>query len=77
MTGYYDIVLGVIPTALIGITALLTVFGLDLTTAVPLGASVSVGVIGHAMFVNAPVDGNAAPDATVASAASGTPVADD
>lgn len=56
MTGYYDIVLGLIPVALLGITAALTVVGLSLTTAVPLAATVSVGLIGHAMFVNAPVD---------------------
>jgi hypothetical protein len=56
MTEYYDAVLGLIPAALVGITAALTIAGFDLTTAVPLGALVSVGVIGHAMFVNAPTD---------------------
>jgi len=56
MTEYYDAVLGLIPLALVGIAGALTIAGFDLTTAVPLGALVSVGVIGHAMFVNAPVD---------------------
>ncbi|MCU4741495.1 hypothetical protein OB955_11115 [Halobacteria archaeon AArc-m2/3/4] len=57
MAGYYDIVLGLIPVALVGITAALTVVGISLTTAVPFGAIIAIGLIGHAMFVNAPVDG--------------------
>ena len=60
MTGYYDYVLGVIPLALIGITAVLSAVGLQLTQAVPVGAGASVLVIGHALFVNAPVDAPAA-----------------
>jgi hypothetical protein len=56
MTDYYDHVLGLIPVALIGLTALLTTAGLGLTAAVPVAASVSVALIGHAMFVNGPVD---------------------
>jgi len=55
MTGYYDLVLGLIPVALLGLTAALTAAGLGLTTAVPIAASVPVALIGHAMFVNAPV----------------------
>jgi hypothetical protein len=54
MTGYYDIVLGLIPVALIGITAALTFVGVSLTAAVPLGSLVAMGIIGHAMFVNTP-----------------------
>ncbi len=54
MTGYYDIVLGLIPVALVGITAALTVVGLTLTTAVPIAAFVAITLMGHAMFVNAP-----------------------
>ena len=56
MTGYYDIVLGLIPVALLGITAALTFVGLSLTTAVPIGALVAMVIIGHAMFVNSPAD---------------------
>ncbi|MFT4890806.1 MAG: hypothetical protein ACI9YT_001727 [Halobacteriales archaeon] len=56
MTEYYDAVLGLIPLALVGIAGVLTIAGFDLTTAIQVGALVSVGVIGHAMFVNAPVD---------------------
>lgn len=55
MTGYYDIVLGLIPLTLVGITGTLTLFGFALTSAVPLAAIVAVGLIGHAMFVNSPV----------------------
>ncbi|RQG89936.1 hypothetical protein EA462_07965 [Natrarchaeobius halalkaliphilus] len=56
MTGYYDIVLGLIPVALLGITAALTLVGISLTTAIPAGAFVSMMIIGHAMFVNTPAD---------------------
>lgn len=61
MTGYYDIILGLIPVALLGVTAALTVVGISLTSAVSLGALVAVVLVGHAMFVNAPVDGRDQP----------------
>lgn len=61
MTGYYDVVLGLIPLALVGITTVLVVVGgVGLTTAIPLASVVAVGLIGHAMFVRAPVDAPAA-----------------
>lgn len=53
---YYDLVLGLIPLALLALTGSLTVAGVGLTTAVPLAATVSAGIVGHALFVNAPVD---------------------
>jgi hypothetical protein len=56
MTGYYDIVLGLIPLAMAGITGGLLLAGFALTTAIPLASVVAVALIGHAMFVNAPVD---------------------
>lgn len=56
MTGYYDIVLGLIPLALAGITGVLLIAGLELTTAIPLASVAAVALIGHAMFVRAPVD---------------------
>lgn len=56
MTGYYDIVLGLIPLAMAGITGGLMLAGFALTTAIPMASVVAVGLIGHAMFVNAPVD---------------------
>lgn len=56
MAEYYDLVLGLIPLALLGTTAALTVVGVSATAAVPFGAVVAIGLMGHAMFVNAPVD---------------------
>ena len=56
MTGYYDLVLGLIPLALLGITGALTLAGLSVTIAVPMAATVPVALIGHAMFVRSPVD---------------------
>jgi hypothetical protein len=53
---YYDLILGLIPLALLGLTGVLTLGGLTLTTAVPIAASASVGLIGHALFIRAPVD---------------------
>jgi hypothetical protein len=60
MARYYDLVLGLIPLALGGIAAVLVAAGFALTTAIPIAASVSVGLIGHAMFVNGPVEESAA-----------------
>ena len=62
MTGYYDLILGLIPLALVGVTGAFSIAGLALTTAVPLGAFVSVLLIGHALFVNGPVDEASAPN---------------
>ncbi|RQG96252.1 hypothetical protein [Natrarchaeobius oligotrophus] len=56
MTGYYDIVLGLIPVALLGITAALILVGLSLTAAVPIGAFAAMVIIGHAMFVRTPAE---------------------
>jgi len=53
---YYDLILVLIPAALLGLTGALTVSGLALTTAVPLAAAVSAGMVGHAMFLKAPVE---------------------
>ena len=54
MIGYYDLILALIPIALLGGTAALLATGLSLTVAVPLSATVAVGLVGHAMFVNGP-----------------------
>lgn len=61
MTGYYDYVLGLIPAALLGITTFLSVLGIPLTQAVPVGAGASILVMGHALFVNGPVEETSAP----------------
>jgi hypothetical protein len=54
MTKYYDVVLGLIPLALGGVTAALTAAGFALTTAIPVASVAAVGLMGHAMFVNGP-----------------------
>ncbi len=56
MTGYYDMVLGLIPLTLAGLSGALVLFGVELTTAIPLASLVAVLLIGHAMFVRTPVN---------------------
>lgn len=78
MAHYYDLVLGLIPLALGGITTVLAAVGVSLTLAVPIAATVAVALIGHGMFVRAPGASaapqsgspavNAAPDSTINSA---------
>ncbi|USZ68593.1 hypothetical protein NGM10_02350 [Halorussus salilacus] len=68
MTGYYDIILGLIPLSLIGITAVLSAAGISLTAAVPFAATVPVALIGHALFVNGPVDDITSTQSTQSSA---------
>ncbi|MFO7926592.1 MAG: hypothetical protein ACQET5_12225 [Halobacteriota archaeon] len=54
MTDYYDIVLGLIPVSLAGLTALLVSAGMSLSVSIPLASTVTLGLIGHAMFINGP-----------------------
>ncbi|MFC3958409.1 hypothetical protein [Halovivax cerinus] len=56
MARYYDLVLALIPVSLLGIAAVLTVAGLPTITAIPGGALVATGLIGHALFINGPQD---------------------
>ncbi|MFB6174003.1 MAG: hypothetical protein ABEI39_05110 [Halobacteriales archaeon] len=55
MVGYYDVILGLIPVTLLGLTGALHGGGLDVSVAVPLAAAAAAGLVGHAMFVKAPV----------------------
>jgi len=55
MTGYYDYVLGLIPTALIGVTAGLNLLGASPTAAVSGGGGVAGAIVAHALFVRSPV----------------------
>lgn len=73
MASYYDFVLAFIPLSLLGVAGFLTGVGVDLTLAVPLGATVAAGLIGHAMFVRAPIS---TPDAPAAPEAGFAPSAD-
>jgi hypothetical protein len=63
MVGYYDYVLVLIPLAMLTIVGLLSAFGWSLVSAAPVGAGVSTLVIGHALFVRAPVNAPAVQDA--------------
>ncbi len=73
MANYYDFVLGFIPLALLGLGGGLHIAGLTLTTALTIGGLVAVGLVGHALFVNAPVD---TPVETVDAAPAGVPISD-
>jgi hypothetical protein len=53
---YYDLVLGLIPFGLATIASTLVVSGVALTAAVAVASVFAAGLIGHAMFVRAPVD---------------------
>lgn len=55
MTGYYDYVLALIPSVLVGVTAMLTLFGVPLRAALFAGSGASSLVVCHAVFVRAPV----------------------
>jgi hypothetical protein len=56
MVSYYDIVLGLIPATFAGVAGALTVTGLELTLTVVVASVAAVLLVGHAMFVRAPVD---------------------
>jgi len=73
MTGYYDLILGLIPLSLIGVTGVLSLVGFSVTSAVPLAASIPVALIGHALFVNSPVDDTQSPTEAVESSNSFEP----
>lgn len=76
MTSYYDVILGLIPLALFGIAGTLTLLGIQLTVAVPAAALVSVGLIGHALFVNGPGDSPAQTPPTTSAKQSPAPTSD-
>lgn len=65
---YYDLVLVLIPLTVGGIAGLLVAAGLAVPTAVPVGAVLAIPLLGHAMFVRAPV-----PDAATEAAAEDRP----
>ena len=77
MAGYYDVVLGLIPLSLAGLTALFLTTGLSLPVAVPLASTAAIGLMGHAMFVNAPGVGTATEGSAADPATSGPEYAAD
>lgn len=64
MTRYYDLVLGSIPVALFGIPGTFHLAGFGLTKALFLGSLITVGIIGHALFVNGPTARSSPPTST-------------
>jgi len=54
MPEYYDYVLGFVPLALVGLTGVLRVAGVDPLIAIPVGATAAAVAVGHALFVNGP-----------------------
>jgi len=55
MLEYYDYVLGFVPLALVGFTAVLVAVGAEPLVAISVGAATAGLVVGHALFVNVPV----------------------
>lgn len=53
---YYDVILALMPVSLFGIAGGLVVAGFATTYAIMAGAVASIGLMGHALFVNAPVE---------------------
>ena len=80
MVGYYDYVLAVIPVTLLGLGGALFAAGVSMVFAVVVASGVTLGVIGHAMFVRAPGTtpaGETVPDAAGRSATdAASPTAD-
>jgi hypothetical protein len=64
MTTYYDFVLGVIPLALFGLGGGLFAAGFPLELGLTVGGLLAIALIGHAIFVNAPVSSGSAPRRT-------------
>jgi hypothetical protein len=53
MTQYHDLVLLFIPLALFGVAGPLTLAGVSLSIAVPIGAGLAIAIMAHALFVRA------------------------
>ena len=55
MTGYYDLILGLITVSMLGLSGTLFVAGFALTTAVTIGGLFALVFVAHGLFVNEPV----------------------
>ena len=51
---YYDLVLGAIPGSILAVTGVLSLAGIGMQTAVPIGAVLATALIMHALFARAP-----------------------
>lgn len=76
MSEYYDVILGLIPLTFLSIAGGLTVSGFTLTTAVTFAGLTGVLLVGHALFVNGPVDGTPTTQPTTTPAQSTAPPVD-
>ena len=56
MVTYYDLILASIPLVLLGLGGGLYLAGLAANAAVAIAGLVTLGLVGHALFVNAPVE---------------------
>lgn len=56
MATYYDLILASIPLVLVGLGGALHLAGLDPDAAVAVAGLVALGLVGHALFVKAPVE---------------------
>lgn len=56
MTGYYDLILGLIPASFLGTIGLLHVVGIGLMMAIPVAGFIALGIVAHGLFINGPVD---------------------
>ncbi|MEE6210253.1 hypothetical protein U3A55_08805 [Salarchaeum sp. III] len=71
MSEYYDVILGLIPLAFLGTIGGFSFTGFSLTTAVTAAGLVGIALVGHALFVNGPVDRAPATTTSPAQNASG------
>ena len=68
MAGYYDYILGLIPLTAVSVAGLLALAGVSLSIAIPVGAGLTVPLVGHALFVRAPVSSGQSPAPETAAA---------
>ncbi|MXR19380.1 hypothetical protein [Halobacterium bonnevillei] len=61
MTGYYDLLLVLLPASLFGLSGTLYAAGLGLTLALTVGGLVATGLTAHGLFVNDPSSAAAEP----------------
>lgn len=54
MTGYYDLLLALLPASLFGLSGVLYAVGVGLVPALTLGGLVATGLTAHGLFVNEP-----------------------
>lgn len=75
---YYDMVLFLVPITFTGAGGIALFVGMSVEIAVMVGGTVSVAIIGHAMFANPPVDiPNLSPDTNDTSQSASSKISDE